>query len=235
MKKILILAMCLLMVCVFPLSAFAEEETTYEEVETEETVEPEVPAEPETPTNEVDWDEVQTTVSGFIMDWIKPHIEEISVIVTLIFYVIASAKDRKNLNKNMGVMNNNTIAIANNSNEKMTEALALMQTSSDSVVSYDERIATLLDTYAKTLEDNKKFREEYIEMKKFLKSSTEANIEFANELAELLALANIPNYKKEELGRRHTENVAAIREAESKAELPLDVTVEEVKENVEEA
>ena len=178
---------------------------------------------------------MQTTVSGFIMDWIKPHIEEISVIVTLIFYVIASAKDRKNLNKNMGVMNNNTIAIANNSNEKMTEALALMQTSSDSVVSYDERIATLLDTYAKTLEDNKKFREEYIEMKKYLKSSTEANIEFANELAELLALANIPNYKKEELGKRHIENVAAIRDAESKAELPLYVTVEEVKENVEEA
>jgi hypothetical protein len=199
-----------------------------------ETVEPPIASE-ETLTNEVNWDEVKGEVSAFILNWVKPHIEEISVIVTLVFYVIASAKDRKNLNKNMGVMNNNTIAIANNSNEKMTEALALMQTSSDSVVSYDERIKKLLESYNNTLEDNRRFREEYVEMKKYLEASTEANIEFANELAELLALANIPNYKKEEIGKRHATNVAAIREAASKAELPLDVTVEEVKENVEEA
>lgn len=222
MKKILIAIVCLMLMCCFSLTAFAE------------TVEPPIAPE-ETLTNEVNWDEVKGEVSAFILNWVKPHIEEISVIVTLVFYVIASAKDRKNLNKNMGVMNNNTIAIANNSNEKMTEALTLMQTSSDSVVSYDERIKTLLESYNNTLEDNRRFREEYIEMKKYLKASTEANIEFANELAELLALANIPNYKKEEIGKRHATNVAAIREAESKAELPLDVTVEEVKENVEEA
>lgn len=222
MKKILIAIVCLALMCCFSMSAFAE------------TVEPPIAPE-ETLTNEVNWDEVKGEVSAFILNWVKPHIEEISVIITLVFYVIASAKDRKNLNKNMGVMNNNTIAIANNSNEKMTEALALMQTSSDSVVSYDERIKTLLESYNNTLEDNKRFREEYIEMKKYLKASTDANIEFANELAELLALANIPNYKKEEIGKRHATNVAAIREAESKAELPLDVTVEEVKENVEEA
>lgn len=222
MKKILIAIVCLALMCCFSMSAFAE------------TVEPPIATE-ETLTNEVNWDEVKGEVSAFILNWVKPHIEEISVIVTLVFYVIASAKDRKNLNKNMGVMNNNTIAIANNSNEKMTEALALMQTSSDSVVSYDERIKTLLESYNNTLEDNRRFREEYVEMKKYLKASTEANIEFANELAELLALANIPNYKKEEIGKRHATNVAAIREAESKAELPLDVTVEEVKENVEEA
>ena len=222
MKKILIAIVCLALMCCFSMSAFAE------------TVEPPIAPE-ETLTNEVNWDEVKGEVSAFILNWVKPHIEEISVIITLVFYVIASAKDRKNLNKNMGVMNNNTIAIANNSNEKMTEALALMQTSSDSVVSYDERIKILLESYNNTLEDNKRFREEYVEMKKYLKASTEANIEFANELAELLALANIPNYKKEEIGKRHATNVAAIREAESKAKLPLDVTVEEVKENVEEA
>jgi hypothetical protein len=198
-----------------------------------EEVTPTVPE--EEITNEVDWNEVKGEVSAFILNWVKPHIEEISVIITLVFYVVASAKDRKNLNKNMGVMNNNTIAIANNSNEKMSEALTLMRASSDSVVSYDERIKTLLESYNNTLEDNRRFREEYVEMKKYLKASTEANIEFANELAELLALANIPNYKKEEIGKRHATNVAAIRDAESKAELPLDVTVEEVKENVEEA
>lgn len=221
MKKILIAVLCLMMFC-FPLSAYAVE------------VEPPVEETTEV-TNEVDWGEVKTTVSGFIMEWIKPHIEEISVICTLIYYAISSYKDRKSVKKSMSTVNNNTIAIAQNTDEKMTEALTLMQTASGAVVAYDDRITLLLSEFASTLEDNKKFREEYTEMKKYLKSASEANIEFANELAELLALADIPNYKKEELGKRHVASIAAIREAEAKAELPLDVTVEEVKGNVEEA
>ena len=87
MKKILIAIVCLALMCCFSMSAFAE------------TVEPPIAPE-ETLTNEVNWDEVKGEVSAFILNWVKPHIEEISVIITLVFYVIASTKDRKNLNKN---------------------------------------------------------------------------------------------------------------------------------------
>mgnify|MGYP003296352319 CR=1 FL=1 len=68
----------------------------------------------------------------------------------------------------------------------------------------------------------------------FLKTSADANIEFANELAELLGLANIPNYKKEEIGARHLESVKAILEAEKKAEAValIPATTEEAKEDV---
>ena len=47
------------------------------------------------------------------------------------------------------------------------------------------------------------------------------------------ALANIPNYKKEEIGARHQAHVNAILEAEAHAEHVADalVAVEEVKEN----
>lgn len=222
MKKILIAMVCLVLISCASLTAFAEE--VVEPVEDTPVV--------EEPTNEVDWAEVQTTISGFIVEWIEPHIEEISVIITLIFFVVDSARKHKKLNKSMGVLNNNAITVANNTATNMTNALNLMETASGAVVAYDSRITTLLESYNNTLEDNKKFREEYAEMKNYLKASTEANIEFANELGELLALANIPNYKKEELGKRHAEAVKSIREAEAKAELPLDVNVEEVKENV---
>jgi hypothetical protein len=42
-----------------------------------------------------------------------------------------------------------------------------------------------------------------------------ANVEFANEVAELLILANIPNSRKDELYARHLAAVNAIQEAES--------------------
>ena len=41
-----------------------------------------------------------------------------------------------------------------------------------------------------------------------------ANIEFANELAELLCLANIPNAKKDELYAKHVEGVHKLEAAE---------------------
>jgi hypothetical protein len=48
----------------------------------------------------------------------------------------------------------------------------------------------------------------------YIKTAKLANVEFANELAELLVLANIPNSKKDELYSRHIAAVGAIAEAE---------------------
>ena len=53
------------------------------------------------------------------------------------------------------------------------------------------------------------------EIKSYLKTATKANVEFSNELAELLTLANIPNFKKEEIGARHLAAVNAIQAAEN--------------------
>jgi hypothetical protein len=58
-----------------------------------------------------------------------------------------------------------------------------------------------------------------------------ANLEFADELAELLGLANIPNYVKEQIGARHVAAKKNIIEAEKKAEALLTAP-EEVKHEV---
>ena len=52
----------------------------------------------------------------------------------------------------------------------------------------------------------------------YIKASKLANVELANELAELLVLANIPNSKKDELYSRHIAAVAAISDAEKTEE-----------------
>lgn len=60
--------------------------------------------------------------------------------------------------------------------------------------------------------------------------SSKSNLEFADELGELLALANIPNYKKEEIGARH---VAAKREIlDAEAAIVTSTITEEAKEDV---
>ena len=95
---------------------------------------------------------------------------------------------------------------------------------------YDAKIVALLEAFKTTAEDKARLEKELVEIRNYLKTSTDANIEFANELGELLGLANIPNYKKEEIGARHLEAVKAIMEAEAKAEVAMTET-EEVKAN----
>lgn len=216
MKKIFALVVCLLVFC-FPLSAFAEGEATPPPVVEEEI------------TNEVNWDEVKTTISGYITDWIMPHIEEISVVITLILTCIYNARKHHLLNKSMATLNNNAITVAQKSDESMSQALAQMETASGAVTNYDSRISELLGAFGTIMDENAALRNEFTELRKYLHTATDANVEFANELAELLALANIPNYKKEEIGKRHLTAVDAIRLAELDASPAI--TPEEVKEN----
>lgn len=228
MKKIFALILCLMLLCAMPLVTFAEgEEVTEEPTVTEE-------AEP-------NWEDVKNTVSDAIVNWIIPHIEEISVIITLVLSCFYQMRKHKLLNKSMGTLNNNAITVAKESSNFMTQALNNIENASGAVTSYEAKIVAVLEAFQKTLEDkngleevNKRLENELLEIKNYLKTSTDANVEFANELAELLGLANIPNYKKEEIGARHLESVKAIIEAEKKAEAAgiLPANTEEVKEDV---
>jgi vacuolar-type H+-ATPase subunit I/STV1 len=161
--------------------------------------------------------------------------------VTLIGYGIVLFRKIKTIIKSAGTINNNAITIADKSSNFMSEALSNIEATSGVVKGYEERIVAVLEAFQKTLEDkksleevNKRLETELVEIRNYLKTSTDANVEFANELAELLGLANIPNYKKEEIGARHLESVKAIIEAEKKAEAAaiLPANTEEVKEDV---
>jgi hypothetical protein len=109
-------------------------------------------------------------------------------------------------------MNNNAVAIAEQNAGMMSQALTGMESASLAVRGYEERIESLLEAYRTSAEDKAHLEAELSEVKAYLKTASEANVEFANELAELLGLANIPNYKKEEIGARHLAAVRAIRE-----------------------
>ena len=90
------------------------------------------------------------------------------------------------------------------------------------VLGYKDEIETLLSAFRINSEEKQKLEKALSDVQTFLKTSKLANMELANEVAELLVLANIPNSKKEELYSRHLAAVGAITEAEK-----LEVTTDD--------
>lgn len=237
MKKIFALILCLMLIAV-PISAYAEGET--EEINTEDILPEESPAPAPTEEKGTDWNEIKDTISGAFVEWIEPNLEEIGVVVTLIGYGIVLFKKLASVLKSLGIMNNNTITISKENANRMEQAMS-------AVTGYEERIKILLEHYTslaetlvQTAEDKQRLEKELVEIKNYLKTATDANIAFSNELADLITLANIPNYKKEELGSAHVMQVKAIiaamekavSEADNAAKMLLPTTTEEVKEDV---
>lgn len=208
MKKFLVCILCLIFAFTLTVSVFAEEV----DAPTESAIV--APAEPAEDSSDGG---VTTLLSEKFERWVVPHLEEIAVIVTLIGTAFYNKIKHKLLNKSIGTMNNNTITIAEQSAGMMNQALTGMENVSNIVTAYDARIAALLEAHKATAEDRERLEKELSEMKAYLQTSAEANIEFANELAELLGLANIPNYKKEEIGARHLAAVRSIKAAETEA------------------
>ena len=259
MKKILVFLLCLMLVCATPLVAFAEEaevgDVTTGEVSGDiSTPEDEMPVEgeilppetmpEETPPVETPEEEAPTfeeeveieieILTENIKKWFEDNSAFIGLIVTIIGYGIVSLKKLGTVIKTSSTMNNNTVTVAKSSNEAITQALNCMENASSAVTGYDERIAAMLEAFKTTAEDKARLEAELVEIKNYLKTSSKSNLEFADELAELLALANIPNYKKEEIGARHVAAKKEIIDAEAKAEAVamIPTTTEEVKENV---
>lgn len=249
--KLIVAVLCLMAFCM-PLVAYAEDvppvdvtttapdETTPPEDVVEPSEDGAVPPVDDTPTTDesasdgkFSWEEVKETVSSTIMIWVQENSEEIGVVVALIGYGITLIKKFKSINKSMGTMNNNAITIAKETTNYMDGALKTITDMAQVVESYKVKMDVLLKAYENSEQARNKLEVELVEIKEYLKVDSMASTEFANELAELLALANIPNYKKEELGARHQKNVLAIKEAEEHAAHVSDSLLEvEVKEDV---
>ena len=191
----------------------------------------------ETPKEEVPKDtfeEEVKTVTDNIAKWLEENSGFISLCITIIGYGIVSLKKLGTFIKAAGVYNKNTITIAKDSKAGMENAAEAINNAANAVLAYEAKINTLLEKYEQAAEDKQKLEKEVVEMREFFKIFAESNVEFANELAELLGLSNIPNYKKEEIGARHLARVTAILEAVKKVEslaLPAPVC-EGVKEDV---
>jgi hypothetical protein len=246
MKKFLVCLLAIVMICAFSFAVFAEEPVEVEMTIADDTLDvtdnptngtettDSVGETTETPTETTDSaivppeevpeevpeekeEDLTVLISKKFEEWVIPHLEEISVIVTLIGTLFYQIRKNKSLGKVIGTMNNNTITIAEQSSAVMNQALSGMMDVSTIVTQYDARIKALLAAHDETAKDKEKLEKELAEIRTYLKTAAESNIEFANELAELLGLANIPNYKKEEIGARHLAAVNSIKAAETEA------------------
>lgn len=189
MKRFLVLMLCLMLLMVTPVVAFAAEG----DAETE----------------------VEKTMTEEVVDYVKSHVEEISVIGTLVLTIIYEVRKHGKLTGSIGTLNNNAITVAQNSAETIKTALAGVEGIAEVVNKYKGEIEALLGEIRQSAEEKKSLEETLSHVEGFLKTSKLATVELSNEVAELLVLANIPPSKKEELYSRHRAAVNAIADAES--------------------
>lgn len=218
MKKIFAIIMCAIIMCALPVVAFADEavSTTTEEatpLDTEviatetEATSPETVVIPPVVSDSVKEAELTTEK---IVGYVKSHLEEISVILTMILTVFYQVRKHSALNKSIATLNNNSIAITQNSNSNIQQALKSVEGVSSTVSNYKDELAVLLNEVRQNATEKKRLESALVEVESYLKTSKLANVELANEVAELLVLANIPTSKKDELYSRHRAAVDAI-------------------------
>ncbi len=200
MKKIFVFILCVMLICAVPFVASAEENVT-DVTEQTETV-----------------PEVEKTTTEIVVDYVKSHIEELSVMGTLLLTIFYEIRKHGKLTGSIGTLNNNAIAVAENSATTIKTALTEVEGIADVVKNLKDEFASFLAEVKKSAEEKKSLEDTLSHVETFLKSAKLATLELSNEVAELLVLANIPNSKKEELYSRHRAAVDAIATAETVVE-----------------
>lgn len=208
MKKLIAFALCaILMVCAFTFVASAEETPVVDDAPTVEAPVVEAPVVEEPPVEE-------PTVTETIVEYVKAHFEEISVVITLIMTIFYNVRKHGVLNKSIGALNNNAIIVAENSKEHIANSLAEVGRMHNTLAAYGTKIEEFLAEFRANAKEKQKLEVLLEKAESLLETAKLANVELANEVAELLVLANIPNSKKEELYARHLAAVNAMTEAE---------------------
>jgi hypothetical protein len=162
------------------------------------------------PSGDADGDPGFELTTDKIIAYIQEHLEEISVIITLILTIFYNMRKHNLLNKSIGTLNNNAVAVAENSSASINQALAQMSGSSAVVGEYTNSISALLAEVRANAEEKKQLQTMLANVQYYLDTAKQANVEFSNELAELIVLSNIPNAKKDEFYARHRAAIDAL-------------------------
>lgn len=232
MKKIFALILCAMLICATPIIAYAEGESS-EPVEQETMVSENLPTTEEIATeSEIS---AEPTLPDKIRDFILENYEGssfLSLAITIAVYTFFAVKNYKSTNKSIGVLNNNAIKVASDSTEAVNYAInnarVIAENSAQAVQNvlaeagaiaevvkgYKDELEAALAEIRKNAEEKQSLEDTLLSVQKTLDTLKMADIEFGNEVAELLVLANIPNAKKEELYARHRAAVDAIATAE---------------------
>jgi hypothetical protein len=223
MKKIL--AFIILCACLIgAVSVIASAEDTPADAVENGSVTEQLPTEEENVTEdgdvppesapEIEKTEANKPLTEIIVEWVKTNLEEISVVVTLLGTIFYEVRKHGKLNGSIGTLNNNAVAIAKDSSTAISSALTKVEDIAKVVEGYKNDISALLDEIRNSEEEKKALKIALDKVETYISTAKMANIEFANELAELLCLANIPNSKKDELYARHMDGVHKLEEAE---------------------
>ncbi len=204
MKKLLAIMLCAMLIFALPIFVSAEEADN-------STPETEIAVEGENSASE-------KTVTESIADYALANIDKIVVIVVMAGYSIVESKIRSKMNGSIGTLNNNAIAIANNSANAINTAMDKVEAVANKMKEYEEKFDSLIETIRVSEEEKKALQNALTKVESYLNTAKLANIEFANELAELLCLANIPNAKKDELYKKHVEGVQKLEAEEVKSD-----------------
>lgn len=163
---------------------------------------------------EADTTTEEMSMTDVIVNYFTEHLEEFSVIGTLILGIIYEIRKHSKLNGSIGTLNNNAIAIAENSSTTIKAALQEVADIAEVVRKYKNDFESLLQEVRTNADEKQSLEETLAQVEQFLKTAKLATLELSNEVAELLVLANIPNSKKDELYARHTKAVKELEAAE---------------------
>lgn len=214
MKKILAFILCAMLIFALPVVAFAEGTSADGIVqgglvEENSTITNENVTEGENSASEI------LIISDKIVSWILAHIEEIAVVVFNAIFAIFFKRSYAKTNLTLGTVNNNAVTMAKDSTNIIDKALVSINGAAAKVTGYEDAIKELLTEFRSNAEEKLKLEGELTNIKQYLESAKLANVELANEVAELLCLANIPVSKKDELYSRHRAAVGKIAEADN--------------------
>ena len=228
MKKFLVLILCAFLVCAFAVVASAEDGSVSSE-ELNDTVTENLPTEDTNASQGENSgsESIVTLYSDMLIEWAKSNVDKIALVVVAIATAVIERITVTKAKKAIGISNNNAVAVSENSTLAIGNALTAVTDAASVVNGYKEEMAKLLAEVRANAEEKMKLEQALSDASAFIKTAKLANVELANEVAELLVLANIPNSKKEELYSRHLAAVGAIAEAEK-----IEVNTE-VKEDVE--
>ena len=223
MKKIIILILALCMMSAFALSASAEETDTVTDA-TESSEGYNSTQESESPTDAEflsDSEGERTPITDSIKSYFTGNLEEISVLVSLVFMAIWSKIRDGKLGSSLGTLNSNSIKIAKTSAEITEAAAEKMQAVSDKLNNFEKRFESIENMYKSALSAIEKIAGENNNVSATLErlgSVIQVLImavkEDADEVANLLCLSNIPNSKKDEMYGSHINAVRAIEAME---------------------
>lgn len=222
MKKLIACIMIMLIAVGLTFTVFADGDTvgTDEDEDLPVTVvetvaASEMVAAPETDEqNNEELDEIVKTTSERIVSWCKKNYEEIWVIAWSLVVAIVIAARNKILDKSVKTLNNNAVSVSENSASAIKESNDQVLIAKAIMEEFKEKMASMLEEVRLSEDEKKALSEKLSEVTTLIKTAKLANKELADEVAELLVLANIPNAKKDELYARHRAAVAALTTAE---------------------